>query len=546
MDIIRDSAIGSLLRLTDSGRRLLKFPEERDGFRLPQVFLDDSPIRQGNKNAESTYGSADSELAAQGAQELESGAVGTQKPTVTWYSDHDPENPHNWPVGKKIWVSVLLAAYSFAAYLGSSIYTPSTAGIEQHFSVSETVASLGLSLFVFGYGVAPLVFSPLSEIPVIGRNPPYVITFSLFAVLTIPAVLIDNLPGILVIRFLLGVLCSPALATVGASYGDYISPAYSGYMITVWASCAALAPSLAPLIAGFAVENENWRWSFWELLWIAVPVAVVMALTLPETSADTLLLRRARRLRKLTGRTDLKSESEIRQQEMHVGRVAFNALAKPWQINALDPAVLFTTVYMALAYGTYYSFFESFPLVFGGIYGFDLGAIGLAFICALTGMLIASVVIVAYHYLVMSRRFEKSSAPPPPEEQLWLGLFASFLLPVGLFIFAWTARADIHWVVCMVGVAIAMCGIIIITQAVLNYLPFTYPRYAGSLFAANTASRCLFAGAAVLFSPPLFRGLGVGGGVSLIAGLSVLCVFGLFGLYFYGADLRRRSKFAVT
>ncbi|CAK7219527.1 hypothetical protein SEUCBS140593_003921 [Sporothrix eucalyptigena] len=517
MEVLRDSSVGSLLRLTKAGRRLLPHPEERDDFQLPPIYLSDAP-------AEST--------------------AAKDVLTVNWYTDDDPENPHNWPLAKKIWVSLLLAVYSFTAYLGSSIYTPSTAGIEQHFGISETVALLGLSLFVFGYGLSPLVFSPLTEIPAIGRNPPYAVTFSLFALLTIPAALIDSLPGIFVLRFLLGLLASPALSTVGASYGDYIGPAYAGYMITVWASCAALAPSLAPLIAGFAVEKETWRWSFWELLWLAVPVAVVLVLTLPETSADTILLRRAQRLRKRTGRTDLQSASEIRQHNMHFGTIAYNALAKPWQINALDPAVLFSTVYMALAYGTYYSFFESFPLVFTGIYGFDLGGIGLAFVSSLTGVVVATVVITAFNYFVQSQRFQKADALPPPEVQLQLGLFASFLLPIGLFIFAWTSRPSIHWIVCMVGVAITSCGIIIVTQAVLNYLPFTYPRYAGSLFAANTASRCLFAGAAVLFSPPLFRNLGIGGGVSLVAGLSIVCAFGLFALYLWGANLRRRSRFA--
>jgi DHA1 family multidrug resistance protein-like MFS transporter len=97
----------------------------------------------------------------------------------------------------------------------------------------------------------------------------------------------------------------------------------------------------------------------------------------------------------------------------------------------------------------------------------------------------------------------------------------------------------------MFGVGISFGGIILIGQGILIYLPFTYPRYAGSLFAASGLARSLFAGAAVLFSPPMFKSLGVGGGVSLLGGLSAACVAGMFCLYFYGADLRRRSKFAV-
>lgn len=97
----------------------------------------------------------------------------------------------------------------------------------------------------------------------------------------------------------------------------------------------------------------------------------------------------------------------------------------------------------------------------------------------------------------------------------------------------------------MIGIGISMCGIFIVTQAVLIYIPFTYPRYAGSLFAANSLSRALFAGAAVLFSPHMFRALGVSGGVSLLAGCSVLCCVGMYVIYYFGASLRKRSRFAV-
>lgn len=77
------------------------------------------------------------------------------------------------------------------------------------------------------------------------------------------------------------------------------------------------------------------------------------------------------------------------------------------------------------------------------------------------------------------------------------------------------------------------------------YLAFTYPPYAGSLFAANGFARSLFAGAAILFSRPMFDGLKVSGGVTLLASFGVVCIFGMFGLYHYGAALRHRSKFAI-
>ena len=159
-----------------------------------------------------------------------------------------------------------------------------------------------------------------------------------------------------------------------------------------------------------------------------------MVLALPETSHDNILLRRARRLRKLTGRGDLRSRSEISQGKMRASEIVFYALIKPWQINALDPAVLFTTIYIALIYGTFYSFFESFPVVFQDIYGFDLGALGLAFCSLLAGLVIAVVGYCAYTYFIGAPRLARMESIPP-EARMVPGLFACFLIPIGLFIF---------------------------------------------------------------------------------------------------------------
>jgi DHA1 family multidrug resistance protein-like MFS transporter len=124
---------------------------------------------------------------------------------------------------------------------------------------------------------------------------------------------------------------------------------------------------------------------------------------------------------------------------MSTRQIAFNALIKPWEINILDPAVLFTTIYTALTYGLYYSFFESFPLVYQGIYDFNLGELGLAFLAVLIGLIVGVIMYCTYFYYVGDPKMAKM-AEVPPEARLWPGLGASFLIPVGLFIFGEIAR----------------------------------------------------------------------------------------------------------
>ena len=77
-----------------------------------------------------------------------------------------------------------------------------------------------------------------------------------------------------------------------------------------------------------------------------------------------------------------------------------------------------------------------------------------------------------------------------------------------------------------------MLGLFIITQCMFIYLPFTYPKYTGSLFAANGFARAAFAAGAVLFSRPTFERLGVPGGVSLLGGLTVVGIGGIYGFVF--------------
>ncbi|KAF4247572.1 hypothetical protein CNMCM8980_007210 [Aspergillus fumigatiaffinis] len=590
---VRSSYAGQFLRLV-TGKKILKYPEERGGFHPPACYADSTApdramIETGNSEesrgasrvslSESVGATRNEELlnmrnslqtsesnalskittrpelqkvhtqvdlerlytAATHREDLENAPASPITPTKTsdgtilvdWYTTDDPENPQNWPSRKKILVALQIYLYTLVVYMGS-----------EKFGVSATAASLGLALYVLGYGIGPVIFSPLSEIPSIGRNPPYILTFGLFVVLSVPTALVDNFAGLLVLRFLQGFFGSPCLATGGASISDVYSLLKLPYGLTIWTAFATLGPALGPVISGFSVPAENWRWSLWEILWMAGPVFLVMLFFLPETSADTILLNRAQRLRKLTGNSKLMSQSEIDQKKLTVSAVAVAALYRPVQIVILDPAVLFVNLYTSLIYGIYYSFFEVFPIVYVGVYGFNIGEMGLVFLCILVALVIA----VPLYFLYLRKVFEpeiKTKGLQAPERRLIPALFASFLPPLGLFMFGWTGREDIHWIVSVIGITLFTIGIFQVIQCIFIYIPMTYPQYAASLFAGNDFMRSALACGAILFSRPLYINLGVGPGISLLAGLTVGCIGGIFALYYYGAKLRARSRFTA-
>lgn len=599
-DLIREAPIGQLLRFI-TRNKILKYPEELPGFLLPETYnivlntpnshklapsgseseqeeknekgvegfpalqhhVTTRSIRSGDieeqaaltrtKTRESTRPYTEERLEIEAelqAERTKSLAIVPQKTAdgnilVDWYTTDDAANPQNWSNGKRGFVALLICAYTFAVYCGSAIYTSGEGGVIKEFGVSPTAASLPLSLYVLAYGMGPLLFAPLSEIPVVGRSPVYAVTMLLFVILSIPTALVKNFAGLLVLRFLQGFFGSPCLANGGATMQDMYSLLKLPYALTIWVSAAYCGPALGPLLSGFAVTAKGWRWSLWEILWIAGPVFVLMFLLVPETSTPNILLRRAQRLRLLTGDTRLRSQSEIDQKNIKPSKVFISAVIKPLEITIKDPAIAFVNLYTALVYGIYYSFFEVFPLVYPVYYGFTLGTIGVLFTCILVACLIGVAIYILYLYLylvpdILARGLRAQ------EHRLVPALIASFLPPVGLFIFAWTARPDIPWIASVIGIVVYGASCFVLLQCIFVYVPLSYPQYAASLFAGNDFFRSALACGSILFARPLFTNLGVDRGVSLLAGLSVMGILGMFTLYYQGANLRARSKFATS
>lgn len=170
--------------------------------------------------------------------------IGRDAHIVDWYGPDDPENPQHWSTVKKIWVTFEICLLTFSVYIGSAIYTPSILGVSETFGVSHVAATLGLTLFVLGYATGPMLFSPMSEVPQIGRAPVYIGTLALFVVLQVPTALAANFGMLLAFRFITGFVGSPSLATGGATIADMFSPAKRTYGIAVWGMGAVSGPVL--------------------------------------------------------------------------------------------------------------------------------------------------------------------------------------------------------------------------------------------------------------------------------------------------------------
>ena len=307
-DIIREAPLGQLIRFL-SKNTLFRYPEDEPGFELPVTWVallkgneveeKETPLFESNEShlaqndvavRPRSRNNEDPELAElgkintasttrtmpytskrmQAERTLEMGRTKSlpivpQKTAdnqilVDWYTTDDPANPQNWSSLKKSSVVFMLCFYTFTVYCAGPIFAASEPGLVQHFGVSSVTTSLGLGLYVLAYGIGDLLFSPLTEIPIIGRNPVYYMTFIIFWVLSFPTAVVDSFGGLLALRFWLGFFGSPALANGGATIGDMFAVIYIPYGLCWWVFSAWAGPALGPVIGGFAAMAKGWRW----------------------------------------------------------------------------------------------------------------------------------------------------------------------------------------------------------------------------------------------------------------------------------------------
>jgi MFS transporter, DHA1 family, multidrug resistance protein len=188
-----------------------------------------------------------------------------------------------------------------------------------------------------------------------GRNIPYFASLTLFIIITAVTCRVSNFPGLVVLRFIQGVLGGPVLATGGASAGDLLSFPKIPYGLAFWGVAALSGPALGPLLSGFSVPLSSWRWSLYELLIMCGFCWLLLFCFLPETNADNILLKRAKRLRKSTGNENIRSDSEIKQGNLHFLKLLGTYLTTPFLVTIQDPSIAFINVYTGLIYGIFVS-----------------------------------------------------------------------------------------------------------------------------------------------------------------------------------------------
>ncbi|KAJ4348885.1 hypothetical protein N0V85_009741, partial [Neurospora sp. IMI 360204] len=201
------------------------------------------------------------------------------------------------------------------------------------------------------------------------------------------------------------------------------------------------------------------------------------------------------------------------------------SVVRPFHLLFTEPVVFFFSLWAAFAWGVLYLTFGSIPLVFRTQYGWNIEQAGRIFVAMIVGAILATAIGIwqekMLHHPNWRRAAPSSSSSSPettsasdtegpnalsssepktslctsssgenpiwpflrthfptssPEARLYFTCLTATFLPIGLFIFGFTARPDYHWIGPAIGIGIATMGILSVYLAVFNYLADTYHR----------------------------------------------------------------------
>jgi len=281
----------------------------------------------------------------------------------------------------------------------------------------------------------------------------------------------------------------------------------------------------------------GWRWIQWISTIIGFAFVVLMYFTMKETRSAVLLTRIAKKLREITGDDRYRARAEDERPPLKE-LIKISATRPMWLLIS-EPLVTAFSLWIGFAWGILYGLVEAIPYVFGNLYGFNQGQIGLVYLGIIIGSLIGFI-----GNLWQERLYAKHFPTKGPEARLFAACASGVIFPVGCFIFAWTSYSFVPWIAPLIGVTIVSLAIFIIYLSVFNYLADSYLIYASSALAAQSFVRNLSGGGFPLFIDQVYARLTPRWAASLFG--FIACLLGVVPFIFmkYGARIRAVSPMA--
>ncbi|RFU77011.1 multidrug resistant [Trichoderma arundinaceum] len=419
--------------------------------------------------------------------------------------------------------------------------------MQEFHTTSEELASFCVSVYVLGFAAGPMLFAPLSEI--YGRSIIYHITNVGFIVFVLACAKAPSMNALIVFRFFSGIFGSCPITNGGGTITDMITQERRGAAMACFAIGPLLGPVVGPVVGGFITTGLGWRWVFWIMAILSGTLSLLYFAFARETYASVLLRRKASRLRKETGNPLLRSKLDP-----GLSNVAYikRSILRPFKMLIFSPISIICGIYVGVAYAYLYLLFTSLTPLFMEIYHFKTSYAGLTFL----GLGVGSMIGVAFFSMTSDRNIKKKAAEEAvaaaaegrapegmkPEYRLSPLMVGAIVLPMGFFIYGWTAEYQVHWIAPIIGTVVIGVGDLIVFMSLQMYLVDTFTIYAASALAANAVVRSVAGSVLPLAGLPMYNRLGMGWGNSILGFIGLALSPAAWLFLKHGETLRKRFE----
>ncbi|KAJ4418059.1 hypothetical protein N0V82_005813 [Gnomoniopsis sp. IMI 355080] len=356
-------------------------------------------------------------------------------------------NPVQWSAHRKAYHLVLCCVATLLTAYCAGSYSPPAKFMEAELHASRIAVISGITTFCTGFALAPMFLAPFSEIN--GRYPVFAASGVIFVVFQIVCGLVDNLAGMLIARFIVGVGGSVFSTMIGGVIADLWEKDGRNTPMAIFSGSVLVGTGLGPMVSAVMVyrfdgDAEKWKWVFWHQAIMGGVLMVLMVIFFKESRGSVVLSRRARALNRwyeareeagycgvwlrdpaldelasdgygdTTGTEDEEKRAIPRppragdvaemqlvrlrwrvksdEERASLGKMISVSVYRPFHLLVTEPVVFSFSLWVSFAWAVLYLTFSSVPYIFETVYGWDVEMAGYVFGAMIVGSLLSTVI----------------------------------------------------------------------------------------------------------------------------------------------------------
>jgi MFS transporter, DHA1 family, multidrug resistance protein len=166
--------------------------------------------------------------------------------------------------------------------MSTDLYTPSLPYLTDFFSTTPELLKLTISFNLIAYGVAQLIYGPLSDR--FGRRPIFLTTIILFAISSVACGLATTIDQLLIARVFQGFFAAAEVVMCLAVFKDLFTEKEQVKAFAVYGMAIALTPAIAPILGGYIHILFGWEFNFFLTALVGVLTTILIFYLLPEST----------------------------------------------------------------------------------------------------------------------------------------------------------------------------------------------------------------------------------------------------------------------